>query len=190
MRKIFVSFSLLCVLALAGCGRHTQTAPPTPPVSPSPPTNVGNVTTPVPAPVLHNAVIYTVNLTQGTDANNYLVPQTVRLTNSQDPAREAVQDLISAPHSPLPAEAKLKSIKIVDGLATMDFTQPPVNESRGEEAQSQALEALQRTLGQFPSVSRIQITVQGQSLPNLGEAAGGPMDVIRPSDKTPNPEGI
>jgi spore germination protein GerM len=139
--------------------------------------------------VPHQAIIYTVDLARGTDANNYLVPQTIPLSDARDPAREAIQALLAVPHSPLPRGTKLRSIKIANGMATVDFSRPPVDETRGEEAQAQALEALQYTLGQFPNVSSFQITVRGRALPAIGEAAGGPMDVIRPGDSPPESGG-
>ncbi len=192
MNKTFATVGLLGVLALTGCATHTQTAPsqPAPPVIAPPPTT-GNVppvtTTPPPAP--RQAVIYTVDTTHGTDANNYLVPQTIALTDTRAPAREALQALIASPESPLPRGTRLRSVHIRDGLATVDFSRSPVDEIGGEEAQAQALEALQRTLGQFPNVSSLQITVHGKPLPAIGEAAGGPVDVIRPGDPLPESGG-
>ena len=193
MKRTTALVGLLCACALAGCGPHDQPAPlppPSPPVT-APPQTGGNVppATPIPTPVPRQAVIYTVDLTHGTDANNYLVPQTIPLTDAHDPAREAVRALIAVPDSPLPAGTKLMSIKIADGLATLDFSRSPVDETHGEEAQAQALESLQRTLGQFPNVSSLQITVRGRPLDAIGEAAGGPMDVIRPSQNLPESGG-
>lgn len=144
-------------------------------------TNPSSTTTLTPPP-RGKAVIYVVDATHSTDADNGLAPKTVHLRNAQDPAREALNALLQAPDTPIPAGTTLKSIKIADGLATVDFSRSPVDETGGEEKQSQALEAIQRTLGQFPDIARIQIEVKGQVPDSLGEAAGGPMDVIRPSD--------
>ena len=118
----------------------------------------------------------------GTDADNYLVAKPVTFTDPQSPARETLEALLAAPNSPVPAGTKLNSLKIDDGLATLDFSRSPVDETHGEEKQTQSLEALQRTLGQFPNVSRIQITVNGRPA-SLGESGGGPMDVLRPGEK-------
>jgi germination protein M len=188
MKKILIPPALLCIAALAGCAPHHASTPVN--VPPSSPTPVVSGNTPAPPPATpHQAVIYTVNTTQGTNASNYLVPQTIALKDPHDPAAEAVRALIAAPESPIPHSTKLNSIKIADGLATVDFSRSPVDETGGEEKQSQALEALQMTLGQFPNVSRIQITVNGQPLPAIGEAAGGPMDAIRPGQTPPETGG-
>ena len=120
--------------------------------------------------------------THGTDADNYLVANPVTFTDPQSPARETLEALLAAPQSPIPAGTKLNGLKIDGGLATLDFSRSPVDETHGEEKQTQALEAIQRTLGQFPNVSRIQITVNGQPA-SLGESGGGPMDVLRPGEK-------
>lgn len=191
MKKTFVSAALLSLAVLAGCAPHHTSAPVgAPPSSPAPsPVTTGNTPSPAPVAAPRQAVIYTVNLKQGTDANNYLVPQTIPLNNPQDPAAEAVQALISAPASPLASGTRLNSIKIADGLATVNFSRSPVDENGGEDKQSQALEALQRTLGQFPNVSRIQITINGQVPDAIGEAAGGPMDVVRPNQTPPETGG-
>jgi spore germination protein GerM len=182
------------VLTISGCGHHPpahisampdQTPPQAPaaPNAPSSPTisagpSASSASATAPAP--RQAVIYTVNDVQGTHADNYLVPSKIALSDPTDPARETVQALLTAKNTPFAAGVKLDHIKITHGLATVDFSQSPVDEYHGEESQSQALESLQMTLGQFPEIHQILITVKGKTPAAIGEAAGGPMDVVPP----------
>ena len=192
MNKVLPIVCLLGILpALTGCGHQNPPAPP-PPTSPTggvPPPTGHTPVTPSPLPP-RTGVIYTVDETHGTDTDNYLVAKSITFTNPQSPAREALAALLAAPHTPIPAGTKLNGVKIGDGLATVDFSRSPVDETHGEEKQSQALEAIQRTLGQFPDISRVQIEVNGQPLPSIGESGGGPMDVLRPGEKPQDSGGV
>ena len=110
-----------------------------------------------------------------------LMPRTVALADPQTPARDAVTALLQAAGSPLPAGTALRGLTINDGVATLDFSQSPVNETGGEGGQGEALTALGRTLGQFPEIRRFQIEVKGQLVKSFGEfTTDGPMDVTRP----------
>ena len=193
MKKTSAIACLLgAVTFLAGCGDNNppSTPPPGPTATPTPP-QTGQTTFPPPTPQAspHSGVVYIVDEKHGSDANDYLVAKPITFVNSQSPAREAVQALLVAPQSPIPAGTQLNALKIADGLATLDFSQSPVDETHGEEKQSQALQALQRTLGQFPNVSRIQVDVNGKPA-SLGEAAPGPMDVLRPGEKLQDAGGV
>ena len=173
--------------ALAGCGHHdAATQPvPSPPLTTQPAigTNSSPTNTNITPAKTGKAVVYVVDDTHGKDSDNYLVAKTISLRDAREPAREALNALLNADNTPLPVGTALNSVKVADGLATVDFTQSPVDETHGEEAQSQALEAIQRTLGQFPDIQRIQIEVNGRVPASIGEAAGGPLDVIRPGEK-------
>ncbi len=127
------------------------------------------------------AVVYVVN-PKATGDQDPLMPRTVVLRHPDSPARDAVDALLQASGSPLPAGTALRGITIVDGVATLDFSRSPINETGGEGGQGDALAALARTLGQFPEIHQYRIEVKGQPLPSLGEqgAVDGPMDVIRP----------
>lgn len=127
-----------------------------------------------------HAIIYVVN-PKATGDQDPLMPQTVALRDPQSPAREAVNALLHASHSPMPPEIALRGLTIDNGLATLDFSQSPVNETGGEGGQGDALTALSRTLGQFPEIRQFQIEVKGQIVKAFGEfTTDGPMDVVRP----------
>ncbi len=135
------------------------------------------------------AVVYVVN-PKATGDQDSLMPRTIALHHSISPVRDAVDALLQAGGSPLPPGTALRGIKIENGLATLDFSRSPINETGGEGGQGDALAALSRTLGQFPEIRQYQIEVRGEPVHSLGEqgAVDGPMDVIRPGSP-PQAEG-
>ncbi len=126
-------------------------------------------------------VIYLVSDSGGDDNN--LVAHTIPLAHSQSPARDALQALIDADHSPLPDGTALRSIKIADGLATVDFSREFQSHFHGSETQeAQTVNSVLRTLGQFDAIERVQFLVDGKSIDALSQLPlSGPLDVIRPS---------
>lgn len=173
MRK-FAFWGALGAIALAMTGCHHDNPAPTPPAAPPPPAAS------LPAP-RDKAVVYVIN-PKATGDGDMLMPRTVALHHPDSPARDAVSALLQASGSPLPAGTALRGITIDSGLATLDFSQSPINETGGEAAQSAALNALARTLGQFPEIRQYRIEVKGQPVKSFGEegAQDGPRDVIRP----------
>lgn len=160
-------------LSAAGC-HHDNPPQVTPPVTPSPPV----ASQPAPR---DKAVIYVVN-PKATDDQDELMPRTVMLHHSASPARDAVKALLAAKGTPLPAGIALRGITVDNGVATLDFSASPINETGGEGAQSPALNALSRTLGQFPEIKQYQLEVKGQPVKSMGEEGtlDGPIDVIPP----------
>jgi spore germination protein GerM len=134
----------------------------------------------LPAP-RDKAIVYVVN-PKATGDQDPLMPRTVALHRSSSPARDAVNALLQSEGSPLPPGTALRGITVSNGLATLDFSQSPINETGGEGGQGTALTALSRTLGQFPEIRQYQIEVKGQPMKSFGEegALDGPMDVVRP----------
>lgn len=189
MKKTSAIVGLIgAALILAGCHHHNPPAAPTAAPAPSPTGQALPPSGTQAAP--RSGVIYTVDATHGTDADHYLVAKPITFTDPQRPAREALEALLAASQSPIPTGTKLIGIKIADGLATLNFSRSPVDELHGEEKQAQALEAIQRTLGQFQNISRIDIEENGQPTHNFGEFdTGGALDVIRPGEKLRNAGG-
>jgi len=140
-------------------------------------------TTDTPAPLVpqKTAVIYTVSQSGGDD--NDLVAHTVSLAHSQSPARDALEALIHADNSPIPEGTSLRSIKVADGLATVDLSgefQAHFHGSETEEAQT--VNSVLRTLGQFASIDRVQFLMDGKPLDALSQLPlSSPLDVIRPT---------
>ena len=161
----------VAALVLTGCHRDgsLSSQPPAPTAS-------------LPAP-RDKGIVYVVN-PKATGDQDPLMARTVALKHSDSPARDAVTALLQTKGSPLPSGTALRGITVDDGVATLDFSRSPINETGGEGGQGDALAALARTLGQFPEIRQYRIEVKGQPLASLGEqgAQDGPMDVIRPDD--------
>jgi len=168
----------LGVWCTAGCGHHTHlgvvrtespvSAPEAPPADTRPPFTPQKT-----------GVIYTVSQNGGDDNN--LVAHTVPLAHSQSPARDALQALIHADNSPIPDGTTLRSIKIADGLATVDMSGEFQSHFHGSETEeAQTVNSVLRTLGQFPSIDRVQFLVDGKAIDALSQLPlSGPLDVIR-----------
>ena len=110
--------------------------------------------------------------------------QATPTAQSPAPAQEAISGLISAPTSPLPPGTKLRSITISDGLATVDFSRALKDNFRGGDTQeAQTVNAILGTLGQFSTVNKVQILVEGQRVDSLGGliVISDPLPVVRPS---------
>lgn len=141
----------------------------------SPPTKKGEA----PAAPAH-PVVYTVSLGKG---DQDLAAHPVPHLSSENPVASTLNALLTAKNSPIPAGTTLRGVKIADGLASVDFSQMPVDVLHGETRQTRSLTALQKTLGQFPGITQIQILVNGIPVHEFGEfEALGPLDVIRPGE--------
>ena len=105
-------------------------------------------------------------------------------TASNSPAQDALVALSAQPSSPLPAGTHLRSINLADGLATVDFSREFQTNFAGGDTQSlRTVSAVLRTLGQFPTVDRVQILVEGSPIDTYGGmlSLSGPLPVIRPA---------
>ncbi len=169
----------LGVWCAAGCGHHAprvavQTGTPAPAPEAAP------AETKPPLIPQKTGIIYTVSRSGGDDNN--LVPHTVRLAHSQSPARDAVEALIHADHSPIPEGTRLRSIKVEGGLATVDLSEEFQSHFHGSETEeAQTVNSVLRTLGQFASIDRVQFLVDGKPIDALSQLPlSGPLDVIRP----------
>lgn len=125
-------------------------------------------------------VIYTVS-ENGGDQND-LAPRPADLSHSRHPARDAIKALIRVDGSPIPAGTTLRGVKVEDGLATVDFSREFQTNFHGSETQeAQTVNSLLRTLGQFPSIERVQILVEGKPIDALSQLViSDPLPVIRP----------
>ena len=138
------------------------------------------VTPPGPAP--REATIYTIDQAHGDD--NELAPLKVPIEDPRSPARGALAALIQTSNSPIPSGTRLLSVKIAEGVATVDFsTEFQKNFHGGDLQEAQAVNSVLMTLGQFHTVDRVQFLVDGTAIDSLGGhfELNGPVDVIRPT---------
>ncbi len=101
------------------------------------------------------------------------------------PAQSALTSLLAQPNGPLPPGTKLLFLRIADGLATVNFSHElQDNFSGGDTAETRAVNSVLRTLGQFPTISRVQMLVEGRPINSLGGllVLSDPLPVIRPAD--------
>lgn len=124
-------------------------------------------------------VIYTVR-SKGGDAND-LAPRPAHLARSLNPARDAVKELIRADGSPIPSGTALRGIKIEDGLATVDFSDAFQTNFHGSDTEeAQTVNSVLRTLGQFPTIERVQFLIEGKPIEALSQLPlNEPLPVIR-----------
>jgi len=136
--------------------------------------------TQTPASEPKQGVIYTPSETGKDDGA--LLPHKVLLSSSDSPATAAVNALIQTPKSPMPSGTELRGIKIADGLATVDFSPEFRDNFHGGDTQAaQTVNSLLETLGQFPTIERVQIWIDGKPVDSMGGLLdiSGPLDVIR-----------
>lgn len=165
--------------ALSGCHDAGSPSPSAPPPGVS---VTGQAAPPGPTSVATppKVVAYAIN-PKATGEADLLTPQEVTLKHPQEPVRDAVTALLDSDHSPMALGTTLRGVSVRGGVATVDFSRSFLRENRGEDAESAALNALARTLGQFPEINSYQVEVKGRPVTTFGEfQSDGPMDVIRP----------
>ena len=179
MKRLLAALCLPAAVGLLLSGCHDPNAPKneTPPVQSQTPPVVSPGTGPAAAPA--KVVVYVLN-PKATTEEGVLMPHEITLRHPEAPAKDAIEALLEAKHSPLAPTVSLRGLSVDGGIATLDFSENPIK-TGGEGAQSAGLNALALTLGQFPAINQYQIKVQGTEVKSFGEfTTDGPMDVIRP----------
>ena len=72
---------------------------------------------------------------------------------------------------PLPKGCGVKSVKVKNGTATIDFSQEFINIAQQDDGGRQAVRAVLFTASQFPGVKKVEILVDGQPFTPAPEAA-------------------
>ena len=106
------------------------------------------------------------------------------------PAQSALNALAARPNSLPPAGTRLLSVRIVDGLVAADFSHElRLNFSGGDSGETRTVNAILSTLGKFPTISRVQLLVEGKPVDSLGGllALTDPLPVIRTNSETAAP---
>ena len=99
------------------------------------------------------------------------------------PAQAALTTLLTQPNGPLPTGTRLLSLRITDGLATANFSHElRDNFTGGDSAETRAVNSVLKTLGQFPTITRAQLLVEGKPIDSLGGLLEltNPLPVVRP----------
>ena len=96
-----------------------------------------------------------------------LVPVTRTVFSPAD-LPTAILELVKGPkadsglETPVPRDCGVKSVKIKDGVATIDFTSEFAAIAQQDDGGQQAIRAVLFTASQFPGVKQVQILVEGQ----------------------------
>lgn len=127
---------------------------------------------------------FTINVYYPNEDGTKLLPvkRKVRPLSSEDKYTAAVKSLMEGTKEKgkiviIPKQAKLRSVKLVNGVAKVDFSQDLVKHfvggSTGEEM---LVGSVVNTLTEFPEVKQVQILIEG----NPVETLGGHMDLSTP----------
>ena len=96
-----------------------------------------------------------------------LVPVTRTVFSPAD-LPTAILELVKGPKTdsglekPVPSDCGVKSVKVKDGVATIDFTSEFAAVAQQDDGGQQAIRAVLFTASQFPGVKQVQILVDGQ----------------------------
>lgn len=96
-----------------------------------------------------------------------LVPVTRTVFSPAD-LSTAILELAKGPktdsglESPIPGKCGVKSVKVKDGVATIDFTKDFADIAQSSDGGHQAVQAVLFTASQFPGVKKVSILVEGQ----------------------------
>ena len=179
MKRFLAAAPLAAGLSLLASGCHNPASPPNSPAAAPVPSAASPQAASPPAAPLTKVAVYVLN-PKATTEETLLMPREIVVKHPEAPAKDAVEALLTARHSPLAPGTSLRGMVVDSGLATLDFSQSPLKPG-GEGQQSAGLNALAMTLGQFPEINQYRIKVQGEDVQSFGEfTADGPMDVIRP----------
>lgn len=96
-----------------------------------------------------------------------LVPVT-RTVFSPEDLTTAMLELAKGPRNdsglerPLPADCGVRSVRVENGVATIDFSKAFLDVSQHSDGGRQAVRAIQFTASQFPGIQKVRFTVEGQ----------------------------
>lgn len=102
-----------------------------------------------------------------TDTDAYLVREEHNIPQSKDLMMAAAEELIHGrPTTPgasrvLPGNAKIRGIKVANGLATIDFTREVLHANVGSSGEALGIQSIVNTLTEFPDVKKVSFTVEG-----------------------------
>lgn len=97
-----------------------------------------------------------------------LVPVT-RTVFSEADVSTAILELAKGPKAdsglerPLPADCGVRSVRMKNGVVTIDFSAAFADVLQGEDGGKQALNAIMFTAGQFPGVKKVEVTIEGKA---------------------------
>lgn len=140
-------------------------------------------TPPTPAPEETEEI--TLYFDASTPEQLYLAPEK-REVEKDDLPLKAMEELIKGPSEGselkpiLPKETKVRSLKIEDNIAYVDFSKDlPENLNVGSSGEILVLSAIVNTLTEFPEIEKVQIFIEGEKT----ETLAGHVDLTEPFER-------
>ncbi len=114
----------------------------------------------------------------GDDQAQYLVPEKRNISIEQGASDEVlaasiIEELIAGPknkelYATIPAEAKILSVKIKDGVASTDFSEELQSKHWGGSAgEGMTLNSIANTLTELDSIDKVQLLIEGKKVESL-----------------------
>jgi hypothetical protein len=179
--------AVMAGILLAACNRTVQS----PADTPTPVSEVVEAPTPVPVDSPDPSPSPTVSIyvveKSGEGSESQLTRRDIPAhEDSAESAVNALNRMASDKNSPLPSGVKALSVKFgEDGTATANFNSAlKDNFPSGDSKEALTLNAILATVGQFPGVKQVQITVDGEKV-----GLGGTQDTTEPLP-IPSPVGV
>jgi spore germination protein GerM len=153
MRRSIAVILLLLVVAGAGIYTATRNGQPTPPAAP--PANPTDRQVEITRPVHQNNEVE-------------LKPEKVKIPETGDPIEHTLTALLAtstegAEKSAIPEGTRLISVKVKDGVATVDLTSEfRMLSKNGDTNESVAQKALRKALAQFSNIQTMTVLVEGK----------------------------
>lgn len=168
----------LMIMVLSGCNKTTTQSP----SSSQTPARTGSQ-----EPAAREATLYFAD-----DQALYLVPEkhSIQVDNNNDVqklAEAVVKELIAGPRQSdllrtIPKESRLLSIKIDQGVATVDFSQEfQTKNPGGSTGETMAVYSVVYSLTELPGIKKVQLLIDGQKKDTLV----GHLDISQPLTRDP-----
>lgn len=154
LKKSLILMLMALILVLPGCAKTT------------PPADQGQNNNPAPTPQTTDIAVYYV---KNNNNEMYLVREVHQVVKTEQIAQAALNELISGTpttngaYKVLPANTKILSIKIDQGLATVDFSPEVLRANVGASGESLGIASIVNTLTEFPTVQKVAFTVEGKT---------------------------
>jgi len=166
---VLVAMLMILALTLTGCGKNDVTAP----------QNGNQNPNPTPAPTKQKVTLYF-----GDDQATYLEPEERMITRGDEPLEQAVvRELIKGPQKQglvktVPAETKIISLTVADGVAKVNFSQEFQTKHWGGSAgETMTLYSVVNSLGELPGIDQVQFLLEGEPKESI---LNGNMDTSAP----------
>lgn len=149
----FLTLLILFVFILAGCGRQGTKPKTTKPAAPTAKEKEARV-----------AVYYV----KFSPQDAYLVREVHNVKTTGDVCTAALEELIKGtPTTPgastvLPLGTKIQSLRVKEGLATVDFSSKVLQANVGSAGEALGIQSIVNTLTEFPGIERVAFTVEGK----------------------------